>query len=346
MFAIAQKKYTYIYDNSGLEIHCLRKLTEVNRLEFLPYHFLLASVGNAGVLKYQDTSTGQLVAELKSHLGVCNTMSQNPHNAIIHLGHNNGTVTFWSPNSSEALVKIQCHRGPVHAVTIDRSGLYMATSGADGQLKLWDVRKYQCLDEYYTPTPATSLSISQLGMLAVGWGPHISIWKDTFKTKQKSPYMTHLQPSSSIEDIQFLPYEDVLTLGHSNGVINILVPGSGEPNFDSLENNLYQTKKQRQESEVHALLEKVSSLDFILSFFADIFQKIQPEMIALNPDFVGTVDRGHKEDVLKDQIIARAANAAKSKEEFIEKKKTKMRGKNSALKRYLKKQINVIDPKR
>ena len=43
-FAVAQKQYTYIYDSTGMEIHCLRKHVEVNKLEFLPYHFLLVSV--------------------------------------------------------------------------------------------------------------------------------------------------------------------------------------------------------------------------------------------------------------------------------------------------------------
>lgn len=139
-FAAAQKRYTYIYDKRGLEVHCLevrgmlccavlcsvtRRLvhtmrcavlccccctvggvlrrvcsalclrgsrpgapawpclapwsapvhaphptlpthvqdtTEATRLEFLPHHFLLGSVGSTGVLRYQDTSTGRIVA--------------------------------------------------------------------------------------------------------------------------------------------------------------------------------------------------------------------------------------------------------------------------------------------
>ncbi|KAH8553213.1 WD40-repeat-containing domain protein [Umbelopsis sp. PMI_123] len=326
LLAAAQKKYVYIYDNRGLEIHRLKNHIEVNKLDFLPYHYLLASVGNAGYLKYQDTSTGQLVAEHRTKLGACHVMAQNPYNAVMHLGHGNGTVTLWSPSMTTPLVKMLCHKGPVQALAVDRGGNYMATSGLDGQLKIWDIRKYQVVQEYYSPTPAASLSISQMGLLAVGWGPHVSIWKDAFKTKQQSPYMTHHQPSSTVHDVHFVPYDDVLGFGHAKGVSSVVVPGAGEPNFDSLEANVFQTVKQRQEMEVHSLLDK-----------------LQPHMITLDPTVVGKLDRASKEVIAKER-----------QEEYDEANpkgpihlRNKARGKNSSLKRYLrKKQRNVVDQRK
>ena len=102
-------------------------------------------------------------------------MAQNKHNAIINLGHSNGVVTLWAPSMSNALVKMLCHKGPINSIAIDRSGTYMATSGLDSQLKIWDLRYYRPLHEYYTSSPASSLSISDSGILAVGYGPHVTV---------------------------------------------------------------------------------------------------------------------------------------------------------------------------
>ncbi|KAJ3012200.1 Small subunit (SSU) processome component [Thoreauomyces humboldtii] len=325
MFAVAQKKYTYIYDNTGMEIHCLRAHTEVNRIEFLPYHFLLATVGNAGWLKYQDTSTGKLVAEQRTKLGRCDVMTQNPYNAVMHLGHANGTVTMWTPSVTTPLVKMLCHKGPVQAVAVDQGGKYMATTGLDGQMKLWDLRTYKMLQSYYTKTPASSLAISHQGLLAVGYGPNVSVWKDAFLTKQKEPYVSHLSPSNTINGLRFCPYEDVLGVGHSGGISSVIVPGAGEANFDTMEANPFQTKRQRQESEVHALLDK-----------------IQPEMITLGQDFVGSVDRAPQEVIAKEKQIEWEANHPNEK--FVPQHKA--RGKSSSMRRYLRKQSNVVDGKR
>jgi len=279
-----KKKYIYIYDNKGTEIHCLKKHLVVNKLQYLPYHFLLLSVGETGILRYQDISTGQLIIELKTKLGPCNTFAQNPYNAITLLGHYNGTVTMWSPNITTPLVKILCHRAPVKSIAVDNRGLYMVTTALDGQMKVWDVRNYKELHSYYTPIPATSIAISQKDILAVSWGTHVQLWKDAFTTKATSPYMSHTVKGAQIHDISYCPYEDVLGIGHAKGFSSIIVPGSGEPNYDYFEANLFETNKQRRETEVHSLLEK-----------------IQPEMITLTPGVIGKMDQASAEVLAKEK---------------------------------------------
>ena len=52
MYAVAQRQWTYIYDNQGVEVHCLKVLDRSLHLEFLPYHFLLAATVNKHFLIY------------------------------------------------------------------------------------------------------------------------------------------------------------------------------------------------------------------------------------------------------------------------------------------------------
>ena len=63
-----------------------------------------------------------------------------------------------------------------------------------------------------------------------------------------------------------------MAAGHSGGVSTMLVPGAGEPNFDSYVADPYQQAKARQEQEVHLLLDK-----------------LQPDMIVLDPTTIGQV---------------------------------------------------------
>jgi U3 small nucleolar RNA-associated protein 7 len=167
----------------------------------------------------------------------------------------------------------------VRAAAIDRQGLYLATAGLDCQLKVWDVRTFKPLHEYFTAAPAVSIDVSQRGMLAVGYGSRVQVWKDAMVEKQQSPYMNHrLAPGQSIRSLAFCPYEDVLGVGHSGGVSSLVIPGAGEPNFDSFVANPFITNKQRREQEVHQLLDK-----------------LPPETIMLNPDTIGGIKVSDRE---------------------------------------------------
>lgn len=160
------------------------------------------------------------------HLGHGNGKRIEQDEVTLHADiYGSGTVTLWSPSMGKPLVKMLSHKGPVTSIAVDRRGYYMATAGMDSKIKIWDIRKYEVVNEYYTPKAATSVSISQRGLLGVGWGNRVTVWKDALSTKAQSPYMQHLQESSPINQIQFVPYEDVLGVGHKKGLTSMVVPG-------------------------------------------------------------------------------------------------------------------------
>jgi len=330
-FAVAQKKYVYIYDRAGVEIHKLQKHIEVTNMEFLPYHFMLATIGNAGYLKYTDTSTGQMVIELPTKQGSPTAFGQNPHNAVMHVGHQNGQISLWSPNSSTALVQILAHRGPVRALATDREGRYMVSTGQDQRMAVWDVRMWKEVNNYALHQPGSSVAISDRGLAAVGWGTQVSIWKGLFdkaaavQEKVHRPYMAWGGDGQRIERVRWCPLEDVLGVSHNEGFSSIIVPGAGEPNYDALEVNPYENVKQRQESEVKNLL-----------------NKLQPDTISLNPDFIGTLDLATAAQRKKERDLDRPAD------DPVADVKNRGRGKNSSLRKYLRKKgsKNIIDERR
>ncbi|XP_033119213.1 WD repeat-containing protein 46-like isoform X2 [Anneissia japonica] len=283
MLAVAQKKWLYIYDHQGTELHCVKTFNDVLKMEFLPYHFLLAASNSFGYLKYLDISVGKEIAGYQTKCGRLNVMTQNPYNAIVHMGHPNGTVTMWSPNMKEPLAKMICHPTAIRSVAIDSKGLYMATSGQDRILKIFDIRTYKPLQAYKIGLGASELSFSQRGLLAAAVGNVVEVYKDCCTSAVDKAYMTH-RCTWPISDLKFCPFEDVIGLTHSKGFSSLLIPGAGEPNFDSLEANPYHSKRQRQQWEVKALLEK-----------------IQPELISLDPGKIGEMDKVTMEQRFKER---------------------------------------------
>lgn len=325
LLAVAQNRWLHIYDNQGIELHCIRRCDRVTRLEFLPFHFLLATSSETGFLTYLDVSVGKIVAALNARAGRLDVMTQNPHNAVIHLGHSNGTVSLWSPAMKEPLAKILCHRGGVRAVAVDSTGTYMATSGLDHQLKIFDLRgKFQPLSARTLPQGAGHLAFSQRGLLAAGMGDVVNIWTGQGKASPPSlekPYLTH-RLSGHVHGLHFCPFEDVLGVGHSGGITSMLVPGAAEPNFDGLESNPYRSRKQRQEWEVKALLEKVPA-----------------ELICLDPRALAEVDVISLEQAKKERI-ERLGYDPEAKAPFQPKPKLKGRSSTASL---VKRKRKVMD---
>ncbi len=242
-------------------------------------------------------------------------MHQNPSNAIMVLGHEQGTVSMWSPNLNQPLVKMLCHTGPIKSLSVSIDGKYLVTAGLDSYVSIWDLRNtYQKLYSHPVPSAPSSVSISQKSLIAIGFGSKVHVWKDPF-TLSSSPFPLYLQhqipDGSFIHDLKFCPFEDILGIGHSLGFESVLIPGSGSPTYDSLESNPFQTKKQRQESQVKSLLEKIPW-----------------DTIAISSDnVIGAVSNE------KEQVLA-------GDPKFISKKK------RTGGKRHLKKQQNIIDEKR
>ncbi|KAI3742108.1 hypothetical protein L1987_59788 [Smallanthus sonchifolius] len=325
-FAVAQKKYTYIYNRAGTELHCLKEHGAVLKLQFLKNHFLLSSINKFGHLHYQDITTGQMIGNYRSGLGRSDVLQLNPYNSVLTSGHSGGTVSMWKSTSSAPLVKMLCHRGPVTAIAFHPNGHLMATAGMDKKLKIWDLRKYEAIQTL--PGLAKSLDFSQKGMLAASTGSFVQVLA-TSDSQDYSRYMIHTMAKGyQVNKVLFRPYEDVLGIGHSNGLSSILIPGSGEPNFDSWVANPYETSKQRREKEVRVLLDK-----------------LPPESIMLDPTQIGNLrNTKKKEKPTQQETEAEKAAAIAAAKNVPLKKKTKGRSKPSKVTR--KKQEGIEQAKR
>jgi U3 small nucleolar RNA-associated protein 7 len=207
----------------------------------------------------------------------------------------------------------------------------MVSTGQDLKMAVWDIRMFKEVNNYFTRQPGSSVAISDQGLTAIGWGTQTSVWRGLFskssaeQEKVQSPYMAWGGEGKRIERVRWCPLEDVLGISHDVGFSSILVPGAGEPNFDALEVNPYENTKQRQEAEVKSLL-----------------NKLQPDMISLNPGFIGNLD------VASAEQRKAAQDLDKKPDDAMMQIKNRGRGKNSSLRKYLRKKgsRNIIDERR
>lgn len=317
MMAAAQKQWVYIYDNQGIELHCLKQMDRVLKLEFLPYHFLLCSGSEKGFLTWLDITLGKEVIRTPTHKGRLEVMCQNPYNAVLCCGHPNGTVSMWTPNSPDPVASVLCHPHPLRAIDVDHTGRYMATVGVDRQMKIWDARNLgRCLQNFIIGSGASKVAFSQKGLLSVAIGNIVEVYRNVVEGGTSEAYMRH-KAGSIITDMQFCPYEDILGISTYKGYSSLIIPGAGEPNFDALEANPYISLSGRKEAEVKALLAKVPS-----------------ELITLDPLSIGQVDT----PTLQEKLEAKKALLYVQKPKIDFTPRYRMKGKSGSAQKFKRKQ--------
>jgi U3 small nucleolar RNA-associated protein 7 len=86
---------------------------------------------------------------------------------------------------STPVVRMLTHpSAPVTSVSVSQCGKYMVTTGKDCKMKVWDIRNtYKNVHTYFTAAPATSSSFSDTGLVAIGVGNEVQVWKNTDKEK-------------------------------------------------------------------------------------------------------------------------------------------------------------------
>ena len=242
MLAVAQSKFVYMYTAKCVEMHVLPKFANVTTLGYLPRHMLLVGASSQySTMQYMDVSTGDEVSSKSPALVQDPTLSMcvNPANGVVLTGDTRGVLKMWSPTVPEPLVQMKGHRGGVNHVACHIGGRYLVSVGADNGFKVWDIRTLRPLEEWKMNYIVDSVDISQSGLVAVGGGTNLQIWKHMFSAARPfRPWMKHnLGYGNVVQSVKFCPFEDVLAIGHSCGITTMIVPGSGEPNPDFFEAN-------------------------------------------------------------------------------------------------------------
>jgi U3 small nucleolar RNA-associated protein 7 len=208
--AMATQRLVYIHDKNGVQIHELLDHQRPLHLTFLRQHWLLVSAGETGRLVYTDVTDGKTVAQLKTKKGAPTAMCANRHNGIVCLGHTNGVVSFWSPNSPEPAATVFVHPSAVTAVAVNFGGTKFATAGCDGSVRVWDIRNfernYSRTNEKYA---ATDIAFSATGVLGTARGARVEFFKAFDDHK---PFLVH-NFDSVVKKLKFVTFEDFAVCG-------------------------------------------------------------------------------------------------------------------------------------
>lgn len=259
--AVAHKNL-FIYNNNGQELHCVRKIQNINHMEFLPNHFLLGNITyfrGKNKLEYLDTSIGEIIASLEL---VNNPITTCNFDGIICLGNHDGTIDLRAPKQNNPLMKVKAHKN-IKEIKTTYNKLFVSTQ--DPLLKVFDLRNY--FKPLYTIKDVfvNKMAISGTEKLAINSYKNIQIIFEN-KLVQKIPL------NSMVESLCYHPFEDILTVSTKFSYENFIIPNSCNHGYNADVISPYMTRKEKRELEVKKLLEKIPP--DLISYNSTIFEQI------------------------------------------------------------------------
>lgn len=303
-------------------------------------HNAVVITGHAnGVVSMWTPNMPDPVVKILAHRGPVRALAVDPSGTFLVTTGSDARMRVWDLRGSSAASTVAAEAAASAAASSSSSGpsrstgasasenaaVYVGGAGTAGHAGSGGLSAaFGLVHDYFTARPADCVDVSQRGMIACGFGPHVQVWRNALATKASSPYMRHSLPGQQVTSARFRPFEDVLGLGHTGGVQAVLVPGSGEPHTDTRAGlDPHESLKMRRDRDVR-----------------DALDKLPPDTIALNPDAVGAVDRAPGDVLLAERRAA--AEEAEEASGGLRAKKGKSRGKSHSTRLRAKRQANVI----
>jgi WD40 repeat protein len=133
-------KKVFVYDTAnGQKVRTIDAHTGwVYCVAFSPDGKLLASAGEDGSIKVWDVSNGTQRASFEGHAGRINHLAFSTDGTrLASCGYVDKSVKIWHLNRGQELLTLQ-HSDVVHAAVFSPNNFYLASSGAEPGVRLWN----------------------------------------------------------------------------------------------------------------------------------------------------------------------------------------------------------------
>ena len=127
-------------------------------------------------------------------------------------GVSNGVIQVWDMKTQSVVTNFNEHQDAIHSLAFSENGYYMASAGADGFVKLWDLRNGSCLQNLEVGSPVNSIAFDYSGSYLAAAAANLSI----FNTKSWEKVVQNEEDVNGYYSVSFGPSAGYAYVGCGN----------------------------------------------------------------------------------------------------------------------------------